>query len=249
MTFGGGGSKAPPAPQYVPPPAAPSYVAPPDPNSVVPPAMSTKQIIQKGNYVEGFTTTDKKGKIVGQDQVPVNLRLDKDPLSHEVRAPYEDNFYQQYINPQVAQAQADASSGGQSYSSYGGAHIGQIQAQGQLAKFQAGLQAAQQVYDNTLAGRQSYFQGGPRITQEQNALDVTRGLGVAGIQSQNFGSQNNFNSDIFRSQVMASGNQNSFNQGIYGTQSENARYSQGLGVQRANGFGQALGGIIGSFIV
>lgn len=248
MSFGGGGSKAPPAPQYVQPPAAPSYVTPPDPNAIVPPALSGKQVISKGNYLEGFTELNKKGKPVGLDQVPQILRLDQDPLSHEVRAPYEENFYQQYINPQLQLARAQTSDNGQSYSSYGGARIGQLEAQGQLNKFQAGLEASQQVYNNLLAGRQSYFQGGPRIVQEQNALDVTRGLGVAGIQSQNYDSQNDFNLGVFGVQSQNTGNQNSFNQGNYQIGSNNANTRSQLGAQNALGWGQIASGFLGSFI-
>lgn len=240
MTFGGGGSSAPPPPQWIPTPAAPSYVAPPDPQGVVPEALSAKGVIKQGNYVEGFTTTNKKGKEVGLDQVPENLRLNKDPLSHEVRAPYEQNFYQQYINPQLAAAKAATSNAGQSYSSYGGARIGQLEAQGQLSKFQAGLEASQQVYNNLLAGRQSYFAGGPRIVQEQNALDVQRGLGVAGLQSQNYDSQNRFNLGVYG---IGSGNtiaQNQFNQGNYRTGLEQSRYQDSIAGQGLFGIGGGL---------
>jgi hypothetical protein len=247
MSFGGGGGKAPAPPQYIPNGPAPSYVTPPDPQGVVPPALSGKQVIQQGNYLEGFTTTNKKGKVVGLDQVPVNLRLDKDPLSHEVIDPYATAFYQQQINPQIQQARADLSQNGGSYGSYGGARVGQIEAEGQLAKFQAGLSAAQQVYNNTLAGRESYFNGAPKIVQTQNALDVTRGLGVAGIQSQNYDSQNDFNQGIFGITTGSNNNHNDFNSNNYSTQSQNYRSQQqnsGLG----GIFGGLAQGIIGGII-
>lgn len=243
MSFGGGSSKPPAAPQYVAPPSAPSYVTPPDPNAIVPEALSGKQVIQKGNYLEGFTTTDKKGRIVGLDQVPENLRLDKDPLSHEVVDPYANAFYQQQINPQIQQARADLARNGGSYGSYAGARVGQIEAEGQLAKFQAGLQAAQQVYNNTLAGRESYFNGGPKIIQTQNALDVQRGLGVAGIQSQNFDSQNDFNQGIFGIQSGNTQNQNDFNSRNYGSQLGYQAEQNRTNAQAAAGWGGIIGGI------
>jgi len=244
MSFGGGSSKTPSAPQYIPMTAAPSYVAPPDPQGVVPQALSGKQVIQKGNYLEGFTTTDKKGRVVGQDQVPENLRLDKDPLSHEVVDPYANYYFQNNINPLIEQAKATVAKNGGSYGSYGGARIGQIEAQGQMDKYQAGLQAAQQVFNNTIAGRESYFNGAPKIVQTQNALDVQRGLGVAGIQSQNYDSQNDFNQGIFGISSNNNNEHNNFNRGIYDSQLD---YQAQQSANRANAF--AGGGLIGAMFV
>lgn len=243
MSFGGGSSKAPPAPQYIPMGPAPSYVAPPDPNSVVPAALSGKQVIQQGNYLEGFTTTNKRGKVVGQDQVPEVLRLDKDPLSHEVVDPYANYYFQNNINPQIEAAKAAVSQNGGSYGSYGGARIGQIEAQGQMDKYQAGLAAAQQVFNNKIAGRESYFNGAPKIVQTQNALDVTRGLGVAGIQSQNYDSQNDFNMGIFGIQSNNNNNHNDFNRGNYDSQLDYQAQQNATNANSALGWGSAIGNL------
>lgn len=248
MSFGGGGGKAPAPPQYIPLGPAPSYVAPPDPQGVVPAALTGKQVIQQGNYLEGFTETNKKGKIVGQSQVPVNLRLDKDPLSHEVIDPYATAFYQQQINPQIQQARADLSQNGGSYGSYGGARVGQIEAEGQLAKFQAGLSAAQQVYNNTLAGRESYFNGAPKIIQQQNELNVNRGLGISQIQSANYNNQNDFNQGIYGIQAGANNNHNDFNSKNYGSQLDYSARTQNSNNGLGGIFGGLAQGIIGGII-
>ena len=247
MSFGGGSSKPPPAPQYIPMGPPPAYATPPDPQTVVPPAFTGKQVIQQGNYLEGFTTTNKRGKVVGQDQVPENLRLDKDPLSHEVVDPYANYYYQTNINPQIASAKAAVSANGGSYGSYGGARIGQIEAQGQMDKYQAGLAAAQQVFNNTIAGRQSYFQGAPRIVQEQNELDVNRGLGIAGIQSQNYDSQNDFNQGIFGIQSNNNNSHNDFNRGNYDSQLDYTAQQNATNQKGMSGWGDALGNLF-SFV-
>lgn len=158
--------------------------------------------------------------------------------------PYATYYYQNQINPLIEQAKAAVAKNGGSYGSYGGARIGQIEAQGQMDKYQAGLAAAQQVFNNKIQGRESYFNGAPKIVQTQNALDVQRGLGVAGIQSQNYDSQNDFNQGIFGIQSNNNNEHNNFNRGIYDSQLD---YKAQQSANRANAF--AGGGLLGAMFV
>jgi hypothetical protein len=112
-----------------------------------------------------------------------------------------------------------------------------------MDKYQAGLAAAQQVFNNTIAGRDSYFKGAPRIVQEQNALDVNRGLGVAGIQSQNYDSQNDFNQGIFGIESNNNNSHNDFNRGIYDSQLDYTAEQNRTNSQSALGWGSALGNL------
>lgn len=129
-----------------------------------------------------------------ESMLPGWLQLSQtNPLDPAGRQQYEDNFQQQYINPAVAQAQAQAGADGQTYGSYAGAQIGQLQAQGQLAKSQSGLDYAQQYYNDQLQGRQSYYSGAPPIIQQQNALDVNRGLNLAQMDQSQNQYQNSYN--------------------------------------------------------
>lgn len=209
------GSKksAPPMlPMYVPP--AP-YVAAPDPQQTVPKVLNASEVMQQGLEAEKL--------------LPQWLQLNNDPMNPADRAQYESNYYQQYVNPLIEQAKADIYSNGQSYGSYGGALIGQMGAQGQLDKYSAGLNYAQQLYNNALSGRQSLFSGGPGVAQTQNQIDVKRGYDLAGIQNKNAEIQNNYN--LGSAQMLNNyglGNyQNAFNLYKY-QQDQNKQRSQNL---------------------
>lgn len=217
-----GSKKAPAPPIYIPPPPAPQAVIPPDPQTVVPQVLSPLDVTKQGLEVE--------------QQLPDFLQLKQDPLSPEVLKQYEDNYYSQYVNPQVKAAEAQIGNNGQIYSSFGGGLVGQIRSQGELDKFNAGLGASQQAYNNLIQGRTSLFTGGIGLAQDQNNADVSRGLGVAGLQSQNAGSLNGFNSDIYGSQIRSNSYQNDFNQANYKNQlalkaeQDNLRTNQFLGI-------------------
>lgn len=217
-----GSKKAPSPPIYIPPPPAPQAVTPPDPQTVVPQVLNASQITTQGLEAERL--------------LPEFLQLREDPLSPEVLKRYEDNYYSQYVNPQVKAAEAQVGNNGQLYSSFGGGLVGQIRSQGELDKFNAGLSASQQAYNNLLQGRTSLFSGGIGLAQDQNNADVSRGLGVAGLQSQNAGNLNSFNSGIYGTQVSANGYQNQFNQANYKNQlalkaeQDNLRTNQFLGI-------------------
>lgn len=106
---------------------------------------------------------------------------------------YQDNYYQQNINPAIQQARADAYQNGQQWGSFGGAAVGQLAAQGQLDKYNAGLNYSQQLFNNQVQGRQSYFAGGPNVAATQNAADVARGTNVAQLQAGNANALNSYN--------------------------------------------------------
>lgn len=187
------------------------------------------------------------------------------------RREYESKFYQQSINPQIEQMKADMYSNGQSMGSYGGAMIGQTAAQGQLAKYQAGLDYAQQLFNDQIAGRQSYFSGGPSVASTQNAAAAQRDLAVHQLmtqQAKNYndyqlglsGMVNGYNIDRMgmwnnydlgsagmhnNYNLSSAGMQNSFNSQNYGTQ------MQGYGIDSQNknnmmgGIGSSLSSIFG----
>lgn len=114
-------------------------------------------------------------------------------------------------------------------------------AQGQLAKFQAGLENQQQQFGNTLAGRQSYFSGGPRIAAEQNSADVSRGLGVSQIQTGQARDQNSYN-------LSANQGQNSFALDSFANAMKAYDQARQLAASRSQGLlslGSGLGGLVG----
>lgn len=137
------------------------------------------------------------------------------PLDPDVLKRYEDNYFAQNVNPAIAAAEAQIGTTGQQYSSYGGGLVGQLRSQGQLDKFSAGLGASQQAYNNLLQGRQSLYAGGIGLAQDQGNLNVQRGLGIAGIQSNNAANENQFNQGIYGIGSQNTGYQNSFNLNNY----------------------------------
>ncbi len=254
------GGSAPSPPMFISPPPytpPPMFQAPPDPNTIVPQVSTPTQVINQGNAIEGFAQNG---------QLPSFLQLSSSGPNSDLVNAAADNFWQQNILPQLASAQSQLYNNGQNYGSYGGALLGQLLAQGQLSKFQAGLQQAQQNYNNLLSGRQSYFAGGPTVAATQNENSVQRGLGVASLQSQNAGMLNNYNLAGNQGQnsygLSATGMANNFNQGNYGNQLQayelnqqnaaNQNFGLGaLGLGAANliggGIGSMFGGVTPSF--
>lgn len=226
----GGGGKAPQTPIYVPP--AP-YVAPPDPQSVVPPVMSTGQIVGAGVTTENQLASKKNPGLNWLSLNNLNGGMNPEGL-----AKYEANYDQTENQPAIKALSNSVYNNGQAYGSYGGAAVGAATAQGALNKYQAGLDYAQQLYNNVLQGRSSFFAGGPAIAMNQNALDVQRGLGVAGLQSQNTGMQNNYN-------LGAAGMQNGFNQQNFGNQMQLYAQQQQAAQNRAMGIGGLITGGLG----
>lgn len=153
------------------------------------------------------------------------------------RSQYESNYDKLYNKPAMAQLQSDLYNNGQAYGSYAGAAVGQQAAMGDLTKYQAGLDYAQQLFNNQISGRTSYYAGGPQVAQTQNALDVQRGLGIAGINSGNTQSQNSYN-------VGAASSQNGFNQQTYNNQYQQYQQQLQNDANRAQGIlGLFTGGL------
>lgn len=210
-------AKYPQAPSYTP---APSYIAPAPPQ--VPSVIGGKGIMKQTAQMESM--------------LPGWLQLSQtNPLDPAGREKYESDFYSTYINPTLAKAQADAGANGQTYGSFSGAKIGQIAAEGQLAKAQAGLNYAQQYYDNQLQGRQSYYGNAPSIIQNQNALDVQRGLGISQLNQNAANMQNSYN-------LNANNGLNNFAMSNYGNQL--ARIDR-INADQQNRWNAITGGITG----
>jgi len=219
-------SKTPSPPVFTPPPAAPQYTPPPNPEKTVPQVMTAPQVVSQGMEAEAF--------------LPSWLQLTQEnqanPLHPDVLKQYEDNYFAQNVNPQIAAAEAQIGTTGQQYSSYGGGLVGQLRSQGQLDKFSAGLGASQQAYNNLLQGRQSLYAGGIGLAQDQGNLNVQRGLGIADLQSNNAANENQFNQGIYGIGSQNTGYQNSFNQANYANslqamqKKDQQKFNQTLGI-------------------
>ncbi len=169
-----------------------------------------------------------------EKMLPQWLQLFKDPMNPQGLQQYQQNYYAQNVAPQLAQQESNLYNNGQAYGSFGGGMLGQEAAQGNFDTYQAGLAYAQQLFGDQVAGRQSYFSGGPAVAQQQNQLDVNRGLGVAGLQTQNAGQQNNYN--LGTNQTL-----NGFNQQNYQNQFQAAQYNNQANAQRLGGVFGGLG--------
>lgn len=139
------------------------------------------------------------------------LQLNLNPSDPAEVARAEAAYQQMYGAPLEGQIASDLSQGGQSYGSYGGALMGQTRSANTLNAYLAGREKLQQDYNNLLSARQSYYGGAPQLVTGQNAADVSRGLGVAGLQQGAANAQNQYN-------LSSTGAQNQFNQGNYGAQ-------------------------------
>lgn len=146
-----------------------------------------------------------------ENSLSADLRLGGNPLDPATRAQYEQNYYNQYIAPQIAAATTKVGSTGQQYGSYGGGLVGGLQAQGQYGKFQAGMDLANQAFQQRLANRDSFFNNNVGLAAGQNALGVNRGLALASQISQNAANLNNFRANIYGTQSQNNIAKNSYN--------------------------------------
>lgn len=153
-------------------------------------------------------------------------------------AQYEQNYNQSINQPAIANLANSVYNNGQAYGSFGGGAVGQAVAQGGLNEYQAGLDYSQQMYNNVLQGRQSFFAGGPAIAETQNALGVQAGLGIAGLEDQNTQNQNQYN-------LGSAGMQNGFDQQNFGNQEQIYGMQQQAASNRALGVGGLISGAIG----
>lgn len=228
----------------------PTYIQPTPASTTVPKVLGPGQIMRQGSKAEAL--------------LPQWLQLNNDPLNPAGRAEYETNFFSQYINPQIEQAKADLAANGQNYGSYAGGLIGQLGAQGALSKFQAGLDYGQQLFNNQIQGRTSYFAGGPSIAANQNAANVQRGLGIAQLDYDANRAMNAYNLDRtgqintttqagFKNAMDRFGLLNDIEAnrmkglGMLGLGTSQL-LGQGIGSLWSKGFGSALGGIAGKIM-
>jgi len=231
-----GGSKPPPVPMFMPParyaPPMP-FVQPPNPETTIPQVSTPQNVISQGNQVEGLGNGST---------IPQWLQLGTNPVDQNQVNAFANYYYQTQIAPQIAQTSAQLENSGQQYGSYAGALLGQMSSQGQLDKFMAGLQNQQQQLQNTLAGRQSYYAGGPNLAQQQNAQNVARGADVAQLGSYNAAQQNQYN-------LGSAGMQNQYSLGAAGMQNQFGlqNYQNQLGafnIQQQQR-GALIGGLVG----
>lgn len=175
-------------------PAAPGYTSPwaGSSASIIPEASSASQIAGQA--------------MAAEQMLPPELRATGNPdlnLSAEQLARYEDAYKKQYIDPMIAKQQAAYATNGRGTSSFGGAQLGQMQAQGALSALQAGLDISNQRAQLALQKRGSFFGNEGQMAQAAETNKLNRGYQVAGLDLQN------------------AQNQNQFNLGVYGTQTDN----------------------------
>lgn len=158
-----------------------------------------------------------------------------------------ENYYLQTQGlPQMAQDQSNLYANGQGGSSYAGAYLGQEQAMNNLNAFNAGLNQQETDYQNVLNARNALYSQPIALQAQQNANNVSRGLGIAGLDlnqglansQYNLGNTEALNSyNLANNQGLnnynlqgASGH-NNYNASIFGSQSSAAaqRNSAGLG--------------------
>lgn len=126
--------------------------------------------------------------------MPTDLRTTSDNpvFGNDASTKYRDEYYRQAINPQVDAERIRQASTGNADSTYGATAVAGLQAQGANQAFFAGEDYRNQLINQTLARRDSLFGNEGRIAQEQNQLDIQRGLGVEDVNTARYGMLNNF---------------------------------------------------------
>lgn len=111
--------------------------------------------------------------------------------------------------------------------------------EGQQQAFQAALAANQQQYQDVLSGRQSYFSGGPAMSQAQNQAAINQGIAVENADLQNASMENQYNLGVGGLQnqysLGAAGMLNNYNLASTGMQNQYGLNTTGM----ANNFNQA----------
>lgn len=127
--------------------------------------------------------------------MPSDLRTTSDnPVFGEDAANrYSQEYYRQAIQPQVDQERIAQQQSGNGDSTYGATAVSNLQARGSDQAFFSGEDYRNQLINQTLARRDSLFGNEGRIAENQNALDIQRGLGVEGIDTQRLGMLNQAN--------------------------------------------------------
>lgn len=147
---------------------------------------------------------------------------------------YQQTIFDTQINPQVQQLQAQLFKQGRADSTFGGAQLGQLQAQGALQAYLAGQQRRDSDIQNVLNARQSFFGNEGQMAQNSNQNAMQRGQFLSNFAQQNaqnanqFNMQsaqmrNNFNLANFNNQLSGYEQQKQNNQAQYGNMGNLAR--------------------------
>lgn len=245
----GGGSKPKPAPYT---PAPPYQNAPPFINSdpansnfekYVPQVMNPGQIMAGAlgqKYVQHGKGADNSSEAMLGRYAPW-LSLQQAPTDAYNMNQAEQQYLNRQALPQMAQDQSNLFANGQGGSSYAGAYLGQEQAMNNLNAWNAGLNQQQADFSNVLNARNALYSQPIALGQQQNAANVARGLGVAGLDLQQTLGENQYN--LANNQGLNNYNlgvnqiHNGYNSSIFGTQG--SMYGSQLGAG-ASMFGSGL---------
>jgi len=115
---------------------------------------------------------------------------------------------QNQLQPQYAALQSSLALNGQDTSTFGGAALGQLMAQGQYQAGQYGLGLEEQQLNNLLNERNNFFGNEGQMAQNVNALNMQNNQFLTGLNSQQIANQNQFN-------LGSAGMANNFGLGLY----------------------------------
>ena len=150
-------------------------------NQSVPQVQTAQQVVQSGLGADSALPQEYQ------------LGYGTQILSPGQQKQYEDYFTKEYINPTIAQTNASLYNQGRANSTFGAAQLGQLQAEGANQAYAAGLQRQQQLYQDWLSGRDSFFNNEGKLAQGQNAADVARGMQLVDFANQNNNALNSYN--------------------------------------------------------
>jgi hypothetical protein len=139
------------------------------------------------------------------------------------------------VAPQIASLESQLGQNGQGGSSFAGGELGSLESAGALNSYNAGLNYAQQNYNDQLQGLSAYYSGPVGLEQSQNQAAVNTGLNEYNAASNTAGMQNSYGLDT-------TGMQNSFD--LSNFSNADALYSQQLQA-RSNMFSSIFGGLTG----
>jgi len=168
-------------------------------------------------------------------------------LNPQDRQRWENNYMQQYINPQIGQTQADLFAGGRADTSFGGAQLGQLQAMGRLQSMGAGEELMQNRLNQLISRRASFFGNEGQMGQNQANTQFNRNsqIGLGAFQ-QSIGDNtgfNNFQMQRYNAGLNAQGNlQNQQTAGLARTSFNYSDMANRTQAGMRGGY-QALGGV------
>lgn len=181
-------------------PQAPGYSSPwSSVDQYLPQAATGQEMMNQGLAMEQMLPAELRATNANPD-----LNLSADQLKR-----YEDAFTQQYINPAVAKEQAKLASSGRGTSTFAGAQLGQMKAQGALSALQAGLDISNQRAQLALAKRGSFFGGEGAMAQQAESNKLQRGTTAANLTLQESQNRNQFGLGVYNQQSQNWWNANS----------------------------------------